>query len=260
MLQMFKAVQFWDDRVEAILNHADKRSQFDWKAAVQALDGFTQTDSQIQQWHDSANHKSTSARLLDVVDCTDLALRRSHWRDFIVLVETFVENAGRVLAEEVLGHYLFEKEYLMLNQIDPNLSNHLRKMFKLKGSSCIIEKAICREIVQYESQLDTTNPFRQVLGNQRNQEKRMRNSAAIEKIDKPVNDLRNKVVHEMANLSKADLEKEAQKHLKDRDSLTALIKEMRNLLIELGEPTKKQRFLYDGINDFVLEALQPKAG
>ena len=89
---------------------------------------------------------------------------------------------------------------------------------------------------------------------------RSRLISKINQIDNPICDLRNRVVHQMANLSKVDMEKEVQKHLGSRDSLTALIKKMQNLLIEFGEqPTENGRLLYDGINDFVLEALQSKA-
>ena len=81
----------------------------------------------------------------------------------------------------------------------------------------------------------------------------------IERIDKPVNYLRNQVVHRMANLSREDLETEARTYFPSPNPLTALVKEMRALLVEFAEPTKEQCFLYDGINDFVLEALQSKA-
>jgi len=256
----------------AVLNHADKRSQFDWKASVDALQKsqeLIEKNSQVQQWYESANHKTTLSRLREVMDCTEIAFRRSHWRDFIVLAETFVENAWRILAEPVLELQFGQKSIGIdrISQKYPGLANVLKKNKKVtrRGKNYQIDKAFCKSLVNYQSNLTGGRLQQQLesiatqLGQlSLSQQNRSELILKIEKIDKTVNDLRNRVVHRMANLSKIDLEDEAKENFGSSEPLTAIIKEMRDLFTKLGEPTKGRLFIYKQINDFVLQALESK--
>ena len=62
----------------------------------------------------------------------------------------------------------------------------------------------------------------------------------------------------MANLSKVDLEDEAKENFGTPEPLRTIIQEMRDLLTEFDTSVKSQIFIYDQINDFVLEALESK--
>lgn len=244
VLNLLEDEGFAFDEIRAVLNHAYKRSQFDWEAAAQALNNFININSRIKQWYDEVDNQGARDRLREVVECTELALRRNHWRDFVVLSETFVENAWKILAKDILG-LSYQNTHVLINQINQSLRQHVGsyKGVETGKGSYKINKAFSRAIVEYESNHDETI---------------QEDSEGISCIDESVYELRNLVVHEMGSLSREELEAKTRQNYIGRDPLNAIIEEMRNLIAGFSYPAEEPSFIYHEINAFVLESLQSK--
>lgn len=103
VLQMFRAVQFWNADVEAVLEYAERRGHLDFEGAQRAL--VSSRESVPGDWYAAINNRDEVTPLLEIFYVAQLQCKTENYADLIWRVFAFAE---------------YIKEKLSLDVSDPN--------------------------------------------------------------------------------------------------------------------------------------------
>lgn len=91
-----------DAVVAAVLEYAHARFNCDYSGAAQALCEVLADGSQVKLWHDTVSRASFQDFLWEMVETAEICLNQGKWGDFLWRVTSFVENAWRWWAEQLV--------------------------------------------------------------------------------------------------------------------------------------------------------------
>jgi len=99
VLEMFRAVRFWDEKVEAALRHAERRINLDFRGAARAIQGY-RDDPSLGQWSQAISQADQLGQLVETYYIAKARCEHHEYADFLWRVRLIWESTK----EEVYNH------------------------------------------------------------------------------------------------------------------------------------------------------------
>jgi hypothetical protein len=109
VLKMFQAVKFWDDEVEAILKHAERRINFNFSEAASPLQRFQNTEP-MKTWYQQVQKPILLDQLIETYFVAQSRYQNREYTDMLWRVSAFYENGLRFIAGRLLNLPQLENE------------------------------------------------------------------------------------------------------------------------------------------------------
>jgi len=109
VLKMFQAVKFWDDEVEAILKHAERRINFNFSEAASPLQRFQNTEP-MKTWYQQVQNPILLDQLIETYFIAHSRYQNREYTDMLWRVSAFYENGLRFIAGRLLNLPQLENE------------------------------------------------------------------------------------------------------------------------------------------------------
>lgn len=110
VLKMFTAVKFWDDEVEAVLKHAERRINFNFQEAAGPLQRYYQNIPLLGGWYQQVQKPILLDQLIEAYFIIQTRYQNKEYTDLLWRVAAFYENGLRLMAATVLKLPELEQE------------------------------------------------------------------------------------------------------------------------------------------------------
>lgn len=103
-LEMFKPIKFWDEKVEALLRHAERRVDFDFQEAARAIAPHA-GESPFREWHAAVEAPDELTQLAEVYYIAKARCEHREFAEFLWRVRLVQESSK----EEIYAHLQDER-------------------------------------------------------------------------------------------------------------------------------------------------------
>lgn len=116
VLKMFRAVKFWDDESEAILQHAEQRINLNFEEAAEAIKSYC-ANPQISEWYNAVSEVNQIRQLIETYYIAKARYEHHEYADLLWRIRLIYES----IKEEVQAH-LSDPEWKMVGEAFSSLS------------------------------------------------------------------------------------------------------------------------------------------
>jgi hypothetical protein len=270
VLKMFQAVKFWDDEVEAILKHAERRINFNFSEAASPLQRFQNTEP-MKTWYQQVQKPILLDQLIETYFIAQSRYQNREYTDMLWRVSAFYENGLRLIAAKLLKLPALESEPRLKSTVLEGSHSKLHKQMlkdpkakricipkgKDKGKVCFWESNVYnfRKLCQYGLKLTQDT--------QAQQQWRQAYDWLCS-LDR-LSGLRNEMIHNLRGVSENDLHQafDPPNEIRSRyngqrnhEFLIPTLQEIASLLSNLVGQWQDLANPYQAINDYLREKLR----
>lgn len=211
VLETFRGVRFWEDPVEAVLQHAAHRLNFSFREAARVLAPFS-SEEPIRHWYRSVQNPVLLDQLVETYFVAESRYRNREFLDLLWRVSAFYENGLRLLAARLLRMPALEAgRHLPVGSFKaahPELEKLLQSDRRVRSRVAPVKIAgRWRDAECWDA---TTYFLQKLVGyglKDRTAARTYQEPYSVLKTLQPLSTLRNEMVHNFAGVSEEDLDK-----------------------------------------------------